>query len=216
MVTRGRVARRVLRRANKISERRADSYAGSRTRPLIGPSPCSLRSLRLLRSRPLPNRERAREVRERTRQNAPPPARENAPPPARHGGGHQGAIAAPHYSAPSRLAGALLLAAALLCGCARVAQPPPVPLTVEVPVPERVPCAVAIPARPALPIASLVAGSPPADTMRAYAATVAVLKVAVGERDDLLRACIEPDSSANTPPLAGGSAAAAPAQGAHR
>jgi hypothetical protein len=88
----------------------------------------------------------------------------------------------------------------MLAGCARVAPPPPVPMTVEIPVPETVPCSVAIPPRPALPIASLVADSQPADTVRAYAATVAVLKVAVAERDDLLRACVAPDSSANPPP----------------
>jgi hypothetical protein len=46
--------------------------------------------------------------------------------------------------------------------------------------------------------------------MRAYAATVAVLKVAVAERDDLLRACIAPDSSASpAPPGAGARSAAA-------
>ncbi len=95
----------------------------------------------------------------------------------------------------------MFLGAALLAGCARIAALPPVPMTVEIPVPEAVPCSVAIPARPALPIAALAAGSPPGDTMRAYAATVAVLKVAVAEREELLRVCIAPDSSANPPPL---------------
>jgi hypothetical protein len=113
----------------------------------------------------------------------------------------------------ARKLGALVLAAAMLAGCARVAQPPPLPMTVDIPVPVAIPCSVAIPPRPALPIATLTDASEPADTMRAYAATVAVLKVAVTERDDLLRACIAPDSPANTPPADAGALPAAAARG---
>jgi hypothetical protein len=108
----------------------------------------------------------------------------------------------------------LLCAALVLCGCARVVQGPPVPVTVDVPVPEPVPCAVAVPARPALPIAALGSDSQPADTMRAYAASVAVLKAAVVEREGLLRACIAPASAADTPPA--GAAPAAAVQGARQ
>ena len=83
--------------------------------------------------------------------------------------------------------------AAALCGCARAAATPAVvPMKVSVPVPVPVYCAESAPARPALEIASLVPDSPPADTVRAYAASVVILKAAVVERDRLLRACAAP------------------------
>lgn len=112
------------------------------------------------------------------------------------------------------VARALIVAAALVCGCARAVPPPPVPMAVDVPVPEPVPCAVAIPPRPALPIAALGSDSQPADTIRSYAATVAVLKAAVVEREGLLHACIDSDSPAVAPAPA--AAADRPAQGANR
>jgi hypothetical protein len=113
------------------------------------------------------------------------------------------------------MARALILCAALACGCARAAQGPPVPVTVEVPVPQPVWCALPPPARPVLPISHLAADSPPADTMRAYAATVVILKAAVVEREDLLRACAPPADSAQSPAGAIGAGGAA-AKGAQR
>ncbi len=96
--------------------------------------------------------------------------------------------------------------AAAIGGCARAAAPIAVPMKVSVPIPELVYCAAAAPARPALQIASLAPNSAPADTIRAYAATVVVLKAAVVERDELLSACAAPQAPG---PVAG------PAQGKH-
>ena len=63
------------------------------------------------------------------------------------------------------------------------------PLMVQVPVLHETPCPAPALADPALPIAGLVPASPPADTMRAYAAAVAILKGAVRERDAVLAGC---------------------------
>lgn len=82
--------------------------------------------------------------------------------------------------------------AAAIGGCAPAAAPIAVPMKVSVPIPEPVYCAASAPPRPALQIASLSSGSAPADTIRAYAASVVVLKAAVVERDQLLRACAAP------------------------
>ncbi|MGB6555141.1 MAG: hypothetical protein WBE78_16740 [Candidatus Binataceae bacterium] len=84
--------------------------------------------------------------------------------------------------------------AAAIGGCASVAPPIAVPMNVSVPIPEPVYCAATAPPRPALPIASLTPGSAPADTIRAYAASVVVLKAAVVERDQLLQACAAPQA----------------------
>ena len=93
------------------------------------------------------------------------------------------------------LAGALAIA-----GCAAGARPaPPAPLMVQVPVLHQMPCPAPTLARPALPLAGLEAGSPPADTIRAYAAAVAILKGAVRERDAVLAGCARAESAAPAP-----------------
>ncbi len=101
-----------------------------------------------------------------------------------------------------------------LLGCA--ARPPaPVPQTVvaDVPVARRVYCDVKIPARPALPIAALAPSATPADVVRAYAASVALLKGAVVAREALLRGCARPSprapSSASPLPAGAGNGAGA-------
>lgn len=88
--------------------------------------------------------------------------------------------------------------AAAIGGCARAASPIAVPMKVNVPIPEPVYCAAAAPARPALEIASLTSGSTPADTLRAYAASVVILKAAVVQRDQLLQACAAPQAQGET------------------
>ncbi len=89
--------------------------------------------------------------------------------------------------------------AAAIGGCARAAAPIAVPMKVSVPIPEPVYCAAAAPPRPALQIASLTPDSAPADTIRAYAASVVVLKAAVVERDQLLQACAAPPAQGKHP-----------------
>jgi hypothetical protein len=84
----------------------------------------------------------------------------------------------------------------LLAGCASA---PPLgqvaaPVTVKVPVYEAVYCAIPTLAKPALPIAELHADSAPADTIRAYAATVVMLKGAVSERDAVIAGCKRPQA----------------------
>jgi hypothetical protein len=92
----------------------------------------------------------------------------------------------------------------LLAGCAfspPFLSAPAVPMKVEVPVFEPVYCQAPQTAPPALPIASLTPATAPADTMRAYVATVIVLKGLVHERDTLIAGCAEPASSApGSPP----------------
>jgi hypothetical protein len=91
-------------------------------------------------------------------------------------------------------AGVLALA---LAGCAVSAPAPAVrPLMVQVPVLHETPCSAPTLAEPALPIAGLRPESPPADTMRAYAAAVAILKGAVRERDAVLAGCARVDRPA--------------------
>ena len=87
--------------------------------------------------------------------------------------------------------GAILATAAALAGCAAGTDSPPTvrPLMVQVPVLHEIPCPVPALTPPALPIAGLKAGSSPADTMRAYAAAVSILKGAVRERDAVLAGC---------------------------
>ena len=85
-------------------------------------------------------------------------------------------------------------------GCAPAVAPPAArPVMVSVPIPTPIYCAVpALPA-PALAIASLTADSPPADTIRDYAATVEVLKSAVRERDAILKGCEAPEEPQKQP-----------------
>jgi hypothetical protein len=95
---------------------------------------------------------------------------------------------------------AALACALAIAGCAAGAPAaPPPPLMVQVPVLHQTPCPAPTLARPALPIAGLKAGSPPADTIRAYAAAVAILKGAVRERDAVLAGCARADRAAPAP-----------------
>ncbi|HVA39167.1 MAG TPA: hypothetical protein VNF49_00765 [Candidatus Binataceae bacterium] len=89
---------------------------------------------------------------------------------------------------------AVLSIAAMLGGCARAAAPILEPMKVSVPIPEPVYCAASAPGHPRLPIANLGAASAPADTVRAYAATVVILKAAVVQREELLKACSAPQT----------------------
>jgi len=84
-------------------------------------------------------------------------------------------------------------------GCA--AQPEPILTPVEVQVPSATPvyCEVSKLDKPALPLATLNTQSPPADTIRAYAATVALLKGAVQERDSELAGCADPAATNAAP-----------------
>ena len=89
-----------------------------------------------------------------------------------------------------------------IAGCAAgapAAPPPPPPLMVQVPVLHQTPCPAPTLARPALPLAGLKAGLPPADTIRAYAAAVVILKGAVRERDAVLAGCARADCAAPAP-----------------
>jgi hypothetical protein len=100
-----------------------------------------------------------------------------------------------------RIAAAVAL---MLAGCA--AQKPQTiatPVTVEVPVPTPVYCPAPHLPHPALGLSALKPDSPPADTMRAYAAAVAVLEGAVSERDDVIAGCTRPlesDGGQGRPP----------------
>ena len=87
----------------------------------------------------------------------------------------------------------------LLSACATVAPPAaPRPITVEIPVPTPIYCQVPTLEPPILPIASLTPDSPPADTVRFYAASVDVLKSAVRERDAILQGCAPPPATTTT------------------
>ena len=66
-------------------------------------------------------------------------------------------------------------------------------MLVNIPIATPIYCDVPALQSPSLAIASLTADSPPADTIRDYAATVDVLKSAVRERDAILKGCQAPD-----------------------
>jgi hypothetical protein len=86
--------------------------------------------------------------------------------------------------------GAIVAMTAAIAGCAGAEPAPTVqPLMVQVPVLHETLCPVPVLTHPALPIAGLKPGSSPADTMRAYAAAVTILKGAVRERDAVLAGC---------------------------
>ena len=92
------------------------------------------------------------------------------------------------WRGPGAIAMVAVMGAIAAVGCA-AAPPAPRAIMVRVPVPIEMPCQVAAMPRPAMPIAELGADSPPADTVRAYAATVAILKGAVEQRDEALSGC---------------------------
>ena len=75
---------------------------------------------------------------------------------------------------------------------------PATPMEVQVPVYQPVYCTPPTLANPKLPISALTAASPPADTIRAYAASVVLLKGAVRELDSIIQGCAEP--TAEPPP----------------
>ena len=83
-------------------------------------------------------------------------------------------------------------------GCAASMPPPPEVVTANVPVEVPVYCNVPQLARPQLPIGSLTDASSAADCVRAYAASVALLKAAVVERDSILAGCAAPASAATS------------------
>ena len=84
---------------------------------------------------------------------------------------------------------ALVVCIGAMWGCAAQAEPILTPVEVKVPIPTPVYCEVSKLEKPTLPIGGLNAASSPADTIRAYAATVALLKGAVEERDLELVGC---------------------------
>ena len=93
----------------------------------------------------------------------------------------------------------------LLAGCA-FSPPffaPATPVEVKVPVFEPVYCTPPPLANPTLPISALTAASAPADTIRAYAATVVLLKGTVRERDAMIEGCEEPAGAAPGSPQDG-------------
>ena len=99
---------------------------------------------------------------------------------------------------------AVLILVGSICGCA-AEQPQPIltPVEVKVPVETPVYCQVGKLDKPELPIAALKADSAPDDTIRAYAATVAILKGAVRQRDLVIERCAAPASNQPETPRAG-------------
>jgi hypothetical protein len=83
--------------------------------------------------------------------------------------------------------------------CARVSPPAPRAVLVNIPIATPIYCDVPALSPPPLAIASLTAESPPADTIRDYAATVDVLKSAVRERDAILKGCGAPEEPKSNP-----------------
>jgi type IV pilus biogenesis protein CpaD/CtpE len=88
----------------------------------------------------------------------------------------------------------LPLILALLIGCA--VAPPTLqtapPVEVKLPMPELVYCLTPKLTRPVLPVATLALTSRPADTIRAYAASIVLLKGAVRQRDAVIAGCVRP------------------------
>ncbi|MGH7917271.1 MAG: hypothetical protein ACREQE_07365 [Candidatus Binataceae bacterium] len=97
----------------------------------------------------------------------------------------------------------LPLTLALLAGCASAPSlvPAPRPVMVKVPVFTPVYCEVKQPPPPSLPVAKLGADSAPADTMRAYVASVILLKGALEQSDALLNGCAEPKAANKSSPV---------------
>ena len=86
----------------------------------------------------------------------------------------------------------MLIAMSMAAGCAGTAPPILTPIEVQVPIATPIYCRVAKLDKPGLPIADLKSDSAPQDTIRAYAATVAILKGAVTERDLSIAGCAAP------------------------
>ncbi len=96
---------------------------------------------------------------------------------------------------------AMLVAVASISGCAtRQQQPILTPIEVKVPVATPVYCQVAKLDKPELPISALKTDSAPDDTIRAYAATVAILKGAVLQRDLAIEGCAAPAGAQDATP----------------
>jgi len=96
----------------------------------------------------------------------------------------------------------LPLSLVLLAGCALSPPPfaPATPIEIKVPVFQPVYCTMPQLANPLLPISALTASSPPADTLRAYAASVVLLKGAVRDLDSIIEGCSEPSPPPPPPP----------------
>ncbi len=92
------------------------------------------------------------------------------------------------------LGAAAAIALCALAGCGARELAPSVPVRVEVPVAAPVYCSVPAMEKPALPLAALGNVSSPADTIRAYAESVAILKGAVVQRDLVLAGCAPPQA----------------------
>jgi hypothetical protein len=94
---------------------------------------------------------------------------------------------------------------------------PATPIEVKVPVYQPIYCTPPAVANPTLPISGLTAVSSPADTIRAYAASVVMLKATVRELDALIEGCEEPANATNdvttTNAPATGTTTGAPADG---
>ena len=91
-----------------------------------------------------------------------------------------------------RLLPPLLLPLLAACASAPPPESPAVPVTVKVPVYTPVFCKPPALAHPVLPIAALTAGSPAADTMRCYAASIVILEGAVKDREAIIAGCAAP------------------------
>jgi hypothetical protein len=85
-----------------------------------------------------------------------------------------------------------VMAVTVMWSCAVAPPSPPRPVMVNVPVPTPVYCDAPELQKPALALARLTSDSPPADTIRAYAASVELLKGAVIERDKIIDGCRRP------------------------
>jgi len=99
----------------------------------------------------------------------------------------------------------LPLSLTLLAGCA-LSPPlfaPATPVEVQMPVYEPIYCTPPPRTNPTLPIASLSGTALPADTMRAYAATVVLLKGTVRQRDAIIDGCEAPDNPGDSVRVSG-------------
>lgn len=96
----------------------------------------------------------------------------------------------------------MLAIAMFAAGCATPMAPAPEVVTAQVPIATPVYCEVPQLTLPDLPIAALNDSSSPADCVRAYAASIAILKSAVNERQAILDGCAapaaQPSASATT------------------